>query len=730
MKRLIIILFVWALVIFAWPKVSFAATALSFSLSNSSVAVNDNFTADIIAQSANVAFYSADLEISFNSGLINLNSADIAAASLLDCGTGDVILTNPYNAGTARVQVFREGCEPLAVNSPVILARLNFTAKGAGSAEIRVENLSYMASAILAESSVNKPSASVNVSAPDAQSPQLIINPVTPNPTPITPLTISGSAADNVAVEKITWSNSRGGSGQTEISGASWSISVPLETGDNIITVKAFDNAKNNAVKTVTVTYAPPQASVSLNPLAQSVKTGDGFSLTLRANDVVNMDNLLIDILFDSARARFDRAVISSDISAKNWKMDILDCLTPATGCKNFLFKSDQPSLINGSVDLATLYFTANAAGAVNFSYANNHLYDSSFKEINLSWNSAAATIAAAVPTSTTCASFTYSSYSACTQAGVQSRTILSRFPANCTGGNPETLTRTCIYAPQQPNNNTPTADAEKNKPATAPGGGVCGLTLDTCLAGGFYQVKDTVDNYRWYCLGPNNGPIADCLLSKKAVPPAGQKQSSPLAQAPVAGALAQNASSLSVKNQSLYDKFKGRIILKVEDKGKAYYISLASKTMYYLGRPQDAFSVMRNQAVGISNVNLSKIKLNLKYLSGLDSDQDGLPDDLERSIGTDPAKKDTDGDGVIDKTEILNNYSPLTKKPEKMVYNNLASKLQGKIVLQVENKGQAYYINPLDKQKYFLSRPADAFNVMRYLGLGISNANFNLLGK
>jgi hypothetical protein len=42
------------------------------------------------------------------------------------------------------------------------------------------------------------------------------------------------------------------------------------------------------------------------------------------------------------------------------------------------------------------------------------------------------------------------------------------------------------------------------------------------------------------------------------------------------------------------------------------------------------------------------------------DTDGDGLPDDVERRLGTDPNKKDTDGDGVDDNEELKKGTSPL----------------------------------------------------------------------
>ena len=59
------------------------------------------------------------------------------------------------------------------------------------------------------------------------------------------------------------------------------------------------------------------------------------------------------------------------------------------------------------------------------------------------------------------------------------------------------------------------------------------------------------------------------------------------------------------------------------------------------------------------------------------------------------------------------------------MSYDNSFSNAQkGKIFIQVEQNGEAWYVNPSDGLRYFMGRPADAFSLMRGLGLGITNAN------
>lgn len=46
------------------------------------------------------------------------------------------------------------------------------------------------------------------------------------------------------------------------------------------------------------------------------------------------------------------------------------------------------------------------------------------------------------------------------------------------------------------------------------------------------------------------------------------------------------------------------------------------------------------------------------------DADQDGLSDNEERILGTDPLNKDTDGDGYSDGTEVQSGYDPLKPAP------------------------------------------------------------------
>jgi hypothetical protein len=105
-----------------------------------------------------------------------------------------------------------------------------------------------------------------------------------------------------------------------------------------------------------------------------------------------------------------------------------------------------------------------------------------------------------------------------------------------------------------------------------------------------------------------------------------------------------------------------------VEDKGQAWYVNPSDGKKYYLGRPQDAFNVMRNFGQGISN-------------------------------------KD---------------FAAVEKNPSAW------TKLSGKILIKTEDSGKAYYFDPTSRRLYYLGRPQDAFNVMRIRGLGIKNSDLN----
>ena len=84
---------------------------------------------------------------------------------------------------------------------------------------------------------------------------------------------------------------------------------------------------------------------------------------------------------------------------------------------------------------------------------------------------------------------------------------------------------------------------------------------------------------------------------------------------------------------------------------------------------------------------------------------------------------QDSDHDGYPDNVELTNGYNP--NGPGKLVINkNFAGQQKGKFFLQVQNRGELWYVNPADGKRYFLNSSADALSLIKKLGLGISNQN------
>jgi hypothetical protein len=122
--------------------------------------------------------------------------------------------------------------------------------------------------------------------------------------------------------------------------------------------------------------------------------------------------------------------------------------------------------------------------------------------------------------------------------------------------------------------------------------------------------------------------------------------------------------------SHSLARLLAGRILLQVESYGRIWYVFPQNHQRYYLKDSQTTEELIRQLGLGISNRDLAKI----------------------------PTKIGERGD------------------------KKLVERLKGRILLQVEEHGEAWYLNPVDGLRYYLKDGKGAFEILRRFALGISN--------
>jgi len=119
----------------------------------------------------------------------------------------------------------------------------------------------------------------------------------------------------------------------------------------------------------------------------------------------------------------------------------------------------------------------------------------------------------------------------------------------------------------------------------------------------------------------------------------------------------------------NLTDRLKGYILLQVQSHGEAWYLDPITENRYYMKDGATAYEMMRAFGLGITNTDLEKL---------LNGDQ------------------------------------------------SLKQRLMGRIVLQVEAHGEAYYIDPHYGEIHYLKDGAEAYRLMRELSLGITDSDLN----
>ena len=140
----------------------------------------------------------------------------------------------------------------------------------------------------------------------------------------------------------------------------------------------------------------------------------------------------------------------------------------------------------------------------------------------------------------------------------------------------------------------------------------------------------------------------------------------------------------------SLYDaklqtRLKGSILLQTEEHGEAWYVNPSDSLRYYMANGAVAYQMMRSFSLGIS-----------------DSDLATIPS--------------------VANTDEMNAAKSVCKT------NKTANRLRGYILLQVEQHGEAWYIDPDTCNRIYMKDGDVAYEIMRYLSLGITNTDLTKL--
>lgn len=131
------------------------------------------------------------------------------------------------------------------------------------------------------------------------------------------------------------------------------------------------------------------------------------------------------------------------------------------------------------------------------------------------------------------------------------------------------------------------------------------------------------------------------------------------------------NPPSKKIATQAYIARVKGKILLQVKRRGEAWYIYPKDGKRYYLRDGEAAYTIMRFLGEGIRTKDLERIP---------------------------EAGSNTTGDKA------------------------LVQRMKGKILLQVDRRGEAWYIHPADGKRYYLKDGPAAYTIMRKLGVGALN--------
>ncbi len=130
--------------------------------------------------------------------------------------------------------------------------------------------------------------------------------------------------------------------------------------------------------------------------------------------------------------------------------------------------------------------------------------------------------------------------------------------------------------------------------------------------------------------------------------------------------------------DSSLIKRLTGYILIQSQEQGQAWYVNPADSKRYYMKNGSVAYSMMRSFGLGITDPDLEKIP-------------------------------------------FVNSEEEMSKKTSVCSSNKTANSVKGKILLQVQQHGEAWYVHPDKCYRIYMKDGDVAYKIMRFLSLGIA---------
>jgi len=130
-------------------------------------------------------------------------------------------------------------------------------------------------------------------------------------------------------------------------------------------------------------------------------------------------------------------------------------------------------------------------------------------------------------------------------------------------------------------------------------------------------------------------------------------------------------------KTDTTLNKYYGKVLVQSDNTKNAWYVDPIKKEKYSLNSENDAVAIMKKAGVGISNKDINRIK------------------------------------------------SPTSKYSNWKDYT-FAKNISGRIFVQVQDKGQAWYIDPINFRKYYLGSGKDALKILKSLSIKVKSSEIN----